>query len=46
MTAEIYIIATGDQPCVEVTFLTIFSQFQDTVKPIVMEMLHKVQGTH
>jgi len=34
----------SDQPCVEVTFLTIFSQFQDTVKPVVMEMLHKVQG--
>ncbi|XP_065912020.1 importin-11-like isoform X2 [Dysidea avara] len=39
---EIYEVSV--KPCVEVTFLTIFSQFQDTVKPIVMEMLHKVQG--
>ena len=29
----------------EVTFLAIFSEFQQTVQPIVMEMLKKVQGS-
>ena len=34
------------QPCVEVTFLAIFSEFQQSVQPIVMDMLKKVQGAY
>ena len=36
---------TSIQPCVEVTFLAIFSEFQQTVRSIVMDMLSKVQGS-
>lgn len=51
-SAEEFVQSEGDgesyevsvKPCVEVTFLTIFSEFQQTVQPIVMDMLNKVQG--
>ena len=48
LSYQVYAVAMAIpiQPCVEVTFLAIFSEFQKTVQPIVMDMLKKVQGIY